>query len=409
MKNALVVGITLLAGAFAVASCKQGEGAGKGAPGAGSASARPAVTYAVDVMKVESRLVDYVVQAPGTLDAFERVQVTARVSGVIDKVRFTEGQQVKKGDLLVVIESERYQLAVNSAKAVLDKANASLADAEAMVARREKAIAEHPGLIPGEELATFKTKALIAKADAAAAAEALRVANVNLRDAHVRAPIDGVMQTRTVETGQYVQPGYLMASLLRDDPMLLRFQVEPRDAPRLKPDMLVTFTMRETQRTYQAKITLVAGAADPSTRTVRVTAQVVTDGHKYWLRPGSFCDVSIAIAGTRPAEIIPRTAARATDRGYIVYVVQDGVAVERPVTLGMNTKDGLIEVRSGLEAGDLVVVAGAEALSTGARVKVNKTIPLQLAASPAPSASVAAPGSVAVPSKPAASFAGTTP
>ncbi len=351
-------------------SCKSDAGA-KGAGGKGGARGGGAL-FAVDVLEVEAKKVDYVVQAPGSLDAFERVQVTARVAGVVDKVNFTEGQQVKKGDLLVVIESERYQLAVNSAKATVAKTSAALADAEAMVARREKASADHPGLIPAEELATYKTKALTAKADAAAASEALKVAMVNLRDAYVRAPMAGVMQTRTVETGQYVQVGYLMSTLLREEPMLLRFQVEPKDAPRLKPGMTATFTIHETQRIYQAKITLVAGAAEAATHTVGVTAEVIDDGHKYWLRPGTFADVSISISATRDAVLIPRGAARATANGYIVYVVEDGVAVERSVTLGMNTEDGRIEVRSGLKAGEQLVVRGADALTTGARVKANK-------------------------------------
>jgi len=357
---------------MALTSCKSDAGNAKGA-GRGGAGGKGAAVYAVDVIEVEAKQVDYVVQAPGNLEAFERVQVTSRVAGVVDKVSFSEGQEVKKGDLLVIIESERYQLAVNSAKATVAKTSAALADAEAMVARREKASAEHPGLIPAEELATFKTKALTAKADAMSANETLKVAMVNLRDAYVRAPIAGVMQTRTVETGQYVNAGYLMATLLRQDPMLLRFQVEPKDAPRLKPGMLATFTIRDTQRTYQAKITLVAGAADVTTHTVGVTSEVVEDEHKYWLRPGTFCDVVIRISATRDAVLIPRTAARATANGYIVYVIEDEVASERPVTLGMNTEDGRIEVRSGLKAHEMLVVRGADALSTGARVKSSKT------------------------------------
>jgi membrane fusion protein, multidrug efflux system len=380
-------------------SCKGSDAQPQGGFGKGGKGGGKGAVFAVDVMEVVSQQVDYIVQAPGTLDAFERVQVTARVAGVVDKVGFAEGQLVKKGAVLVVIESERYQLAVNSAKAVVDKANASLADALAQVARREKAIEEHPGLIPGEELSTYKTKAAVAKADAAAAEQTLHVAQINLRDAYVRAPIDGVMQTRTVETGQYVNAGYLMATLLRDDPMLLRFQVEPKDAPRLKPGMIATFTLRETQRTYSAKINLVAAAAEAATRTVGVTAEVIAEGGKYWLRPGSFCDVLVNIGGSRPAPVIPRAAARATDKGYIVWVVENDAAVSKPVTLGMNTKDARVEVRSGLKDGDLLVIKGAEALSEGAKVKTVKNkapassssvVPLDI---PVPSPSTSTSGS----------------
>jgi len=304
------------------------------------------------------------------------VQVTARVAGAVDRVAFTEGQNVKKGDTLVVIDAERFQVAVDSAKAGLDKAQAAQKDSEAMVTRRAGATSDHPGLIPGEELATYQTKALTAKADTLVAEQAVKTAQLNLRDSFVRAPIDGIIQTRTIETGQYVQAGYIMATLLRSDPLLLHFSVEPSDAPRLQPGMIANFTMRETQRTYQAKITLVGGAGDTTTHMVPITGEVqdIKD-HKYWLRPGSFCDVTITIAADdgHLAPIVPRSGARATDHGYVAYVVDaDNTAHEHKLTLGMNTKDGWVEIRDGLHAGDQLVVRGAEALSDGTKVRPNK-------------------------------------
>jgi len=351
-------------------SCKKDDpapaaGGGRGLRGGGSA-------FAVDVMSTEAKTVDYIVQVPGTIEAFERIQVTARVAGVVDRVAFSEGQNVKKGDVLVIIDSERFQLAVNSAKAALAKAQASQKDTEAMAGRRETASEQHPGLIPGEEVESYKTKNLTAQADKDVAAEALKVAQANLRDSSVRAPIEGTIQTRTVETGQYVNAGYLMATLLRSEPMLLRFQVDPQDAPRLKPGMAVSFTMRETQNQYKASITLVAAAADPSTHTVGITAEVDSENKKYWLRPGSFCDVTIDVGASRQAVVIPRAATRATDHGYVVYVVEGNTAIEKVVTLGMNTKDGWVEVRSGLGPAELLVVRGVESLSNGTQVKASK-------------------------------------
>ncbi|HWE30496.1 MAG TPA: efflux RND transporter periplasmic adaptor subunit [Polyangia bacterium] len=360
-------------------------------------SGRQALVYTVDVIAVEAKKVDYIVQAPGTIDAFERVQVTARVAGVVDRVLFAEGQQVNKGTALVTIDGERFRLAAAQAKAELDKASATQADAEAMVARREGATKDHPGLIPGEEIASDKTKVLTAKADTEVAAQALKTADVNLRDSSVVAPIDGIIQTRTVETGQYVQAGYVMATLLRNDPMLLHFQVEPDDAPRLKPGMTANFTMRETQRTFTAKLTLVAGAADSTTHMVSITGEVVADEHKYWLRPGSFCDVTIDLGAKRDAPLIPRSAARATDHGYVAYVVEGGdTAKEHPLTLGMSTRDSWVEVRAGLKAGDTLVVRGAEALSNGSKVHANTVTPESLNAA-APTAAAPASGTAAEP------------
>jgi len=394
VSRAIAVGCALAALSVAACSSKPAAPPSRGG--------RQALVYTVDVIPVESKKVDYIVQAPGTIDAFERVQVTARVAGVVDHVLFAEGQQVKQGTPLVTIDSEHFRLAVAQAKAELQKASATQADAEAMVARREGATKDHPGLIPGEEIASDKTKALTAKADTEVAAQALKTAEVNLRDSSVVAPIDGVIQTRTVETGQFVQAGYVMATLLRNDPMLLHFQVEPDDAPRLKPGMPVTFTMRETQRTFNAKLTLVAGAADAATHMVSVTGEVVADEHKYWLRPGSFCDVTIDLGAKRDAPLIPRSAARATDHGYVAYVVDGDVAKEHPLTLGMSTRDGWVEVRAGLKAGDLLVVRGAEALSNGAKVHANKVTPESLDTgtpplAPAPDGGAAPPPTASAP------------
>ena len=372
---ALAVSLTLACGSGA----KKDEGAapaGSAKPGGGKG--RQGLVFTVDVLDVEAKRVDYIVQAPGTIDAFERVQVTARVAGVVDRVLFSEGQEVKRGKALVSIDSERYALAVAQARAQLDKAKAAQADAEAMVARREGATTDHPGLITGEELATFRTKALTAKADTEVAAQAVKVAQVNLRDSSVIAPIAGVIQTRTIETGQYVQAGYVMATLLRSDPMLLHFQVQPDDAPRLKPGMPATFRMRETERSFAAKLTLVSASADPTTHMISVTGEVLETEHKWWLRPGSFCDVSVNLGSQRDAPIIPRSAARATDHGYVAYVIEGDVAKEHPLVLGMSTKDGWVEVRSGLKAGDRLVVRGAEPLSNGAKVRASKVTPESL-------------------------------
>lgn len=357
-------------------ACKQPEQAapeGGRRGGRGGAGGEGGVAFAVDLLQVEKKKLDYLVTAPGTIEAFERVQVTARVAGVVDRVAFREGQDVKKGDVLVSIDSERFQLTANSARAQLAKSTAAQKDVEAQVARREGASEKNPGLIPGEELETFRTKVLTAKADTAVAAEAVKVAELNLRDSQVRAPLEGTIQTRTVETGQYVQTGYVMATLLKSDPLLLRFQVEPSEAVRLKPGMTVDFTMRETQRKFTAKVSLVAGAADLVTHMVGITAQVdVSENHTYWLRPGSFCDVALDVGASRDAAVIPRTATRATDHGYVVYIAEGDTVREVPVTLGMNSKDGWVEIRSGLNGGEWLVVRGAEALTTGAKVRATR-------------------------------------
>src|SRR5262249_48033380 len=155
----------------------------------------------VQVAPLELRKVSYTVSAPGSIEAFQQVQITARVAGAVDRVAFEEGAAVKQGDVLVVIERERYEDAVGQAKAALAKAQANEKAAEAELARRQGAVTDHPGLVPGTEIATFETAVATTKADVEAAEQSLRVAQINLRDAFVRAPFAGVVQSRTVQMG----------------------------------------------------------------------------------------------------------------------------------------------------------------------------------------------------------------
>jgi RND family efflux transporter MFP subunit len=351
--------------------------------------------YPVQVAPLEQRQITYNVTAPGTIEAFQQVQITSRVVGAVDKVAFVEGQQVKQGDVLVTIETERYQVAVDQAKANLAKTNASEQAAEAQLARRQGAVADHPGLVAGEEIASYQTGVATTKADVASSEQALHVAQLNLRDAYVRAPIAGVVQSRTVQAGQYLQPGVVLATLLQRDPLILRFGVTEQDAPRIKAGMTANISLRESTRGYVAKIILVAEAADPLTRLVPVTAQVDDSEHRYWLRPGAFCEVNVPVGDARPAIVVPSISVQPTAQGNVVYTVDDkNVAHLRNVQLGMYTPEGGVEVTTGLNVGELLVIQGFEALSEGAPVKVTERTTLQAAVAAAggpPAASSAAP------------------
>ncbi|HEU4532670.1 MAG TPA: efflux RND transporter periplasmic adaptor subunit, partial [Polyangiaceae bacterium] len=259
---------------------------------------------------------------------------------------------------------------------------------------------KNPGLIPGEEIETYRTRGLTAKADTAVSAEALRSAELNLRDSQVRAPGEWVIQTRTVETGQYVQPGYVMATLLRRDPMLLRFSVTAQEAPRIKPGAVASFKLRETTRVYEAKVTLVAAAADPESRLVPVTAEVITEGHNYWLRPGSFAEVTLNVGAGRQSPVVPRSAVRPSERGFVAFVIENNQAHERRLQLGMNTSEGWVEVREGLAAGDQLVVRGAEPLAEGSSVRPNPITAEQVAAPAVSALPMPAPGGSAAGDQP---------
>ena len=325
--------------------------------------------FSVEATRIDAHPHELVVTAPGVVDAFEHVQVTARVSGVVDKVTFVEGQDVKLGQVLAYIDSRRYALGVSAARAALEKSQAMAADSQAALNRRQNASTSNPGLIPGEELESYQTKMRTAQADVDQANETVKLAQLNLEDSNVKAPTAGIIQTRNVQTGQFVQAGAVIATLLRRDPLLLHFNVTTAEAPRLKVGMPVEFTLKESHQKYSAKITLVTGAADDESRLVPITAQIATE-HQFWLRPGTFAQVQIKLTSTRQFPMIPQSAARPSDHGFLAFIVEGDVAHEHVLQLGMNTTDGFVEVQTGLDAGTLLVTRGVEALTDGTKVRI---------------------------------------
>ena len=333
---------------------------------------RRVLEFPVETKAVESRQVEYQVSAVGSLEAFEHVAVTSRVAGAIERVAFTEGQLVRAGQPLVEIEPERYRLAVEAAEATVQKQLAAREEAQAGFNRRQAASAKNPGLIRGEEIETWRTRVQTAAAEVSQAQAALAQAKLNLRDAFVRAPVTGIIQTRTVQTGQYVQPGAVLATLVRRDPLLLRFQIPEQDAAPIRPGMTARFTVAEDLSPHSARITHVAAAADQASRMVEVTAQVVNP-NQVVLRPGAFARVTVPIGDRKNAPVIPQTAIRPSERGFLAFVVEPGgIARQRILTLGMRTADGQVEVRDGIQPGETLVIRGAEALRDGAKVKVTK-------------------------------------
>lgn len=378
MKNKpiLTIIMAVLLGALIPAGCKKGENSpsspsAKPGEKSGGIFDKSRISYPVEVESVQVRSLIYLVNAVGSVEAFEKVQVTARVAGVVDRVLFTEGNYAKLGQVLVEVEPERYRLAVEAAQAAYEKAQASKADAEAGLKRREEVVNRTPGLIPGEEIQTWRTRVLVAVSEVAQTKAAVDQAQLNLRDAYVRAPVLGIIQTRTVQTGQYIQVGTVLATLIRRDPLLLRFKVTERDASQLRIGMTANFRMRDITREFDSKIVHVADSADEGTRMVDVTAEVNVSGNEV-LRPGSFAEVTVPVSSERTSAVIPQTAVRPSERGFLAYVVENDTAVERVLTLGMRTAEGLVEVTSGLAPGENLVIRGSEALRNGVPVRMTR-------------------------------------
>lgn len=327
------------------------------------------VAYPVETEVITGRKLDYKITATGTVEAFEVVQVTARVAGTVEELLFIEGQTVAAGQVLARIEPRRYALEVASAKAAESRAKAQYDDAEAGLKRRTEAVAKSPTVFSPEEIETWKTRTAVAKAQWVEEQVSVQRAELNEEYARPVSPVAGIIQTRSVRTGQYVQPGTVIATLIRREPMLLRFSVPERDASALDVGQMAMFTVNNVNRELPAKVIHVSASAEGSARLVLVTAQVDAAASQQ-VRPGAFAQVSVTVASRSDAPTVPETAIRPSAEGFLAYVVEEGVARKRVVQIGLRTADGRVEIKEGLKSGETLVTRGGEALSDGASVQI---------------------------------------
>ena len=324
---------------------------------------RPALR--VRVAPVVVRDVVYQIKALGSLEAQDMVQVTAQVEGVATNVTFREGDHVTQRTVLLRIDPDRYRLEAERAKATLEQAQAERGQAEADLRRRE-ALAQND-LLSAEELTRSQSGSARLGAAVAVSKAAVGIAQQNLQRAEVRAPIAGVINTRSVDTGQFVRTGTVLATIVDASRLRLRFKVSEAESLAARDGAGLTFRVAALgPRDFAARIYHVGRVADPATRQVEALAWVQKPEE---LKPGFFAEVTLTGEQRRNAVVVPESAIQASEQGFVTYVVRDGKAVLRPIQLGLRTGTGIVEIVSGLNQGELVVTEGSDRLADGVAVE----------------------------------------
>jgi multidrug efflux system membrane fusion protein len=333
----------------------------------GAPAARPQrQALRVRVAPVVVQDVVHQIKALGSLEARDMVQVTAQVEGVASDVRFREGDQVSPATVLLRIDPDRHRVEAERAKALKDQAAAELGRAQADLDRRE-ALARNQ-LLSTEELTRSRGENARLEAAVEVAKAAHELALQDLRRSEVRPPITGVINTRTVDTGQFIRTGTVLATIVDASRLRLRFKVSEGESLRAREDGRVSFGVAPLgPREFGARIYHVGRVADPTTRQVEVLAWVDPENE---LKPGFFAEVTLAGEKKEDALVVPESAIQASERGFVTYVVDDQkTARVRPVGLGLRTGTGVVEILSGLEAGVVVVSEGSDRLADGMAVE----------------------------------------
>lgn len=343
------------------------------------------------------------IAATGSLLAQERSLLSAKVSGRLQELNVDIGAAVRKGDLLAQIEPRDYELGLQQAAAALAEARASVGlppfgtndsirAEEVSAVKRARAVLDEArktrertqslsasGIASGSELDSVEAAYAVASTSFDAAVEEaqgriaaiaqrraeLRLAEKRLADASLRAPFDGIIQSRRASPGEFVASGAPVLELVQSGPLRLRLQVTERDAPLVQLGQPVQFQIEGDTNVHAGRIERLSPALDEDSRMLYVEAEVPQQAP---LRPGLFVRAQIIISEGQPALAVPERALLTFAGLEKVVTVQTNRALEVLVTTGRR-EGGYVEVLEGLKTGQPVVLDPA-GLRTGAAVTV---------------------------------------
>jgi RND family efflux transporter MFP subunit len=314
----------------------------------------------------------------GRFEAVERVEVRPRVSGYISSVNFKDGTEVKKGDVLFVIDQRPYIAERDKARAQLAQARSQLVLARSERDRATKLLAQHA--LSQEEFDTRASGLEQGQANVEAAQAALDAAALNLDFTRVTAPISGRISRALVTSGNYVTNGQtLLTTLVSLDPIYVAFDGDERvylkytkiarEARGNRNPVLVGLA-DEDGYPHQGVMVFVDNALDATTGTIR--GRALLDNRDRLFTPGLFARLRLLGAHEHEAVLINDSAV-GTDQTvrYVLVVGPDNKVEYRPVQLGPIV-DGLREVHSGLARGETIVVNGLQRVRPGAQVQAQR-------------------------------------
>lgn len=311
----------------------------------------------------------------GRVEAIDRVSLVARVTGFLEQQSFRDGQDVKKDDLLFVIEREPFVASVNAAKAELASSEALKLNADQQLARAEELVRTNN--IPVATRDQRRAEAASAAANVLEARAALEQAEINLGYTLIRAPVAGRIGRATVSVGNVVSPqSGTLALLVSQDPMYVTFPVSQRILLDIKRSREATgdgsnFKVRlafadGSVYDQEGVLDFLDVTVAQGTDTVTVRARIPNP--KGLLTDGMYVSVRVEGADPERKVVIPQSAVLLDQQGAYVFVVEDGKAAVRRIRPGQ-TQGARLAVEDGLKPGDMLVVDGIQRIRPGAPVQ----------------------------------------
>jgi RND family efflux transporter MFP subunit len=377
-KRIIVTLVVVVAGAFGAMQIYRAYQKEKAAAASSKKGAAERVV-AVGVAQARRGSVRDEILLTGSLRPKEQVEVTAKVTGRVEKLAFELGDPVGKGDLIAELDSDELQQQVHRASAALAVARASsqqrraqLENSKADLERAEMLLKE--GLIPRQEFESRRTAYQVVEAQLDLARAQEREAQAELNELEIRlsqskiyAPMSGHVARRHVDVGALVSPATPIISLVNLSTMVTMANVPEREVGKLRVGNKATIEVDAFGNTsFAGRVARIGPVLDPSTRSA--TVEVEIPNPDAGLKAEMFVRVMLDLGSTRPAILIPREALVYRGQQAGVYLDQSGTPVFIPVDTGL-TVDSEVEVSS-LKPGTRIIARGATMLREGDRIRI---------------------------------------
>lgn len=316
----------------------------------------------------------------GNIEAETEIPIQPRVSGRLVTLMVEEGSEVKKGDLIGVIDDEAFVLQVQQTEANIIGIKANMEQAKVNASRLKSEKERYRELLDQRYISQWEYEQaenayLAAEANLDTLKAQLEVAEKNyqlqklqLEQTRIYAPISGYILRKFVTPGINLTSGTTIVTMASLSPVKLIFNIDQKDAARIRRGMSVNFVNDAApNRIYSGKINQVAPVYDPKTRTLALSVNI--DNYDRSLLPGMFGIVTVLMSGKDFALVVPQEAIVVNSQKGVFVVGDDNVVRFQPVKTGLEA-EGRVEVVSGLKAGDKVVVVGQNRLRNGQLVEV---------------------------------------
>jgi membrane fusion protein (multidrug efflux system) len=353
MKSAIVIiGVVLVV--LVIVTVRLGGRSTSESSIAAPASNQPIV---VEIAPVIVGSVTESIQAVGTLEAIASITVRPEIAGVIRRIHFRDGQTVERAVPLIELDPEELQSQVNQAQA---EEKMTLVTYERLKRLNE----QQEVIVPAQQIDEARM------AWQAAASNSLLYA-ARLKKTIIRAPFSGTVGLRRVSVGDYVQPGHPIVNLEDLSTLHVDFKVAEVWLSRLRVgQQLIVMTDAFPDTTFNGHVTAIDPRVDATNRTVSVRASIPNPAGT--LRPGLFVTVRLNVGVDTHALLIPEEAGFLRQDKVMVFKVEERTARLNEVTVGIRER-GMVQVRSGLKEGDLVVRTGTHKLHDGELVSIKST------------------------------------